>query len=155
MEKLTGLTKAVFMAMLCAASIQGCAQMGIYAQHDDCRSCHVSNLATGAKDFSTIYANPSSHHPADIKYPANVDGRADFNQPGRQRGNVSFFDTNGNGQPDSDEIQLFRKKGGLKIECASCHRPHGKTPSPAGSPVNFFLRVDDSDSALCLTCHNK
>ncbi len=155
MGRLMRLGKGGFMAMLCASSIQGCAQMSTYAQHDDCRSCHVSNLAPDAKDFSSIYADTSSHHPVDIKYGASVNAYSDFNQPDRQRGNISFFDSNGNGQPDSDEVQLFDKNGVATIACASCHRPHGNVPSPVGVPINSYLRVDNVSSALCIICHNK
>ena len=35
-----------------------------------------------------------------------------------------------------------------KIECASCHDPHDNTNGE-------FLRVSNSGSALCLSCHNK
>ena len=156
MARLMRLAKVVFAAMLCASSIQGCAQMGTYAQHDDCRTCHVANLAPGAKDFSSIYADTSSHHPVDVKYPAggkNV--HPEFNQPDRRRNNISFFDRNGNGQADSDEVQLFEKNGVATLECASCHRPHGNVPAPFGAPANFYLRVDNIGSALCITCHNK
>ena len=155
MGRLTEFTKVVFVAMLCASSIQGCAQMNTYAQADDCRTCHVSNLAPGAKDFSSIYADTSSHHPVDIKYPASVNAHPDFNQPDRRRGNISFFDSNANGQADSDEIQLFEQKGVMKVVCASCHREHGNAPAPLGTPANFYLRVDNINSALCMACHNK
>lgn len=155
MARLIGLTKVVFAAMLCASSILGCAQMNAYAQPVDCRTCHLFNLAPGAKDFSSIYADTSSHHPVDIKYPASVNAHPEFKQPGKQRGNIAFFDSNGNDQPDSDEVQLFGKSGAVKVACASCHREHGNVPAPAGSAPNFYLRVDNISSALCITCHNK
>jgi len=34
------------------------------------------------------------------------------------------------------------------VECASCHDPHS-------SANGEFLRIDNAESALCLTCHNK
>lgn len=37
---------------------------------------------------------------------------------------------------------------GNQVECASCHNPHDPTYRP-------FLRVDNTNSALCLTCHIK
>lgn len=37
---------------------------------------------------------------------------------------------------------------GNQVECASCHNPH--------DPTNrSFLRIDNTNSALCLTCHIK
>lgn len=35
-----------------------------------------------------------------------------------------------------------------QVECASCHNPH------KGATANYFLRIDNSASALCLACHN-
>lgn len=35
-----------------------------------------------------------------------------------------------------------------KVECASCHNPHDNANSS-------FLRISNSGSALCLTCHDK
>ena len=35
-----------------------------------------------------------------------------------------------------------------KVECASCHSVHG-------SANPYLLRVDNTDSALCLACHNQ
>lgn len=37
---------------------------------------------------------------------------------------------------------------GEKVQCASCHNPHNNTNSP-------LLRVNNSGSSLCLTCHIK
>ena len=156
MRKFLSLAKTILAALLCAASIQGCAQMNAYAQHDDCRTCHVANLAPGAKDFSAIYADTASHHPVNMKYPAGDKSvHPEFNQPDKRHNNISFFDSNGNGQADSDEVQLFEKTGVATIVCASCHRPHGRSPDPAGMPINSYLRVDNVSSALCIICHNK
>ncbi|HZZ83306.1 MAG TPA: cytochrome c3 family protein [Anaeromyxobacteraceae bacterium] len=51
--------------------------------------------------------------------------------------------TNGYGLP------LYLKGAVYQIECATCHEPHG-----AGNN-NQFLRVANTGSALCLTCHQK
>lgn len=37
---------------------------------------------------------------------------------------------------------------GQKVQCASCHNPHNNTFSP-------LLRIDNSGSNLCITCHIK
>lgn len=37
---------------------------------------------------------------------------------------------------------------GNQVECATCHNPHDPTNRP-------FLRIDNTSSALCLTCHIK
>ena len=143
--------------VLLALSISGCAQKGAVqtgpAPNVDCRSCHTPNSAVGAKDFSPIYANPSSHHPVGVKYPADSNAKQNFNLPNGQSAGVAFFDRNGNGQPDNDEIQLFSGSGAATVECASCHGEHGKDTAPANTVSNFYLRVNNTGSALCVTCH--
>jgi predicted CXXCH cytochrome family protein len=37
---------------------------------------------------------------------------------------------------------------GTQVECATCHNPHDPTNRP-------FLRIDNTNSTLCLTCHIK
>jgi len=122
-------------------------------QNVDCRTCHTSGGAEGAMDFSHIYAYPASHHPVGIKYPAGLNTKPNFNQPNARSSGVAFFDRNGNGQPDNDEILLFGA-GAATVECSSCHMRHGNTPPPAGAARNHYLRVDNAGSALCITCHN-
>ena len=143
---------------LLAVSVSGCAQRGRVqtglAPNVDCRTCHTSTGAAGAKDFSHIYTTPSSHHPVGVKYPANSNAKPNYSLPNGQVAGVTFFDRNGNGLPDNNEIQLFRENGAATIECASCHVEHGKTPALAKSTGNSYLRVDNDGSALCTTCHN-
>lgn len=51
----------------------------------------------------------------------------------------------------------------MRIECGSCHDPHvaygrdaNGNPSAYGNPIyRPFLRVDNTGSKLCLSCHNK
>ncbi len=38
---------------------------------------------------------------------------------------------------------------GNQVQCASCHDVHN------GAGNNYLLRIDNTGSALCLTCHNK
>ena len=53
------------------------------------------------------------------------------------------------GGKDKTDMFLYPNAGGtlLMVECASCHDPHSGNPT--------FLRVDNSASAVCLTCHDK
>ena len=158
MKKMIGLCKIGCSTLLCALYIPGCAQMRMESpvQPVDCRTCHVITLASGAKDFSAIYSAPLSHHPANVKYPVNLKQYPDFNQPSQQRSDISFFDSNVNGQPDTDEIILFKEQEVLKVECSSCHRPHDNvSTAQTGLPQNFYLRRDNLSSGLCLTCHRK
>jgi len=126
-----------------------------YAQNVDCRSCHVPGSKKGASDFSAVYANVASHHPVDINYPLSLDAEPYFHQPDVQHDDVTFFDKNDNGQPDSNEIQLFGKNGTAKITCSTCHRDHGTSRLPANAPRDAYLRVQVEGSALCSICHNK
>jgi len=148
MQRLKNLLLALCTIMLLAVSIRG------YAQNVDCRSCHTSNGAAGARDFSHIYANPSSHHPVGAKYPAGLNAKQNFKLPNGQSAGITFFDRNGNGQPDNDEIQLFSESGVATVECASCHSKHGNATPPASAIRNHYLRFDNAGSALCITCHS-
>ncbi|MFQ5537286.1 MAG: cytochrome c3 family protein [Gemmatimonadota bacterium] len=45
-------------------------------------------------------------------------------------------------------LKLFNDAAGTNVvQCATCHNPHTKNPT--------FLRIANTGSALCLTCHNK
>ncbi|MCW8917951.1 MAG: cytochrome c3 family protein [Gammaproteobacteria bacterium] len=59
-------------------------------------------------------------------------------------------DTTANGRIDSSEIRLYTVTGKTnpQVECASCHDPHkGETTT--------FLRIANTQSAVCVTCHVK
>ncbi len=150
---------ALFAITLLNVSILGCAQQSFAqkgsAQNVDCRSCHVPNGAEGAKDFSSIYANPKSHHPVGVKYPLSAKDDPNFKLPNGQSADVKFFDRNGNGQPDRDEIMLFGTNGAVTVECASCHKEHGSPPVSGNAPADLYLRVANVGSALCITCHRQ
>jgi hypothetical protein len=145
-------------------SISGCAQKGLAQEKSvqkgngrnvDCRSCHTPNGAAGAKDFSSIYANPKSHHSVGVLYPLGLNSDPNYNQPDGRSEDTAFFDKNGNGQPDSDEIQLFGSNGMFTVECASCHKEHGNTLEAGNAPVGLYLRIENYSSGLCTTCHRQ
>ncbi|TAN81618.1 MAG: hypothetical protein EPN14_04645 [Gallionella sp.] len=149
MARLKKLLPALWVAVLVAASTPGCAQKR-YTQNVDCRSCHAPGKVAGARDFSPIYANAASHHLVGVKYPLGLQSNPNFNQPSVRGADIAFFDRNGNGRPDHDEVLLFGADGAVTVECASCHEPHGNSPAPA----NAHLRFDNVGSAVCATCHN-
>ena len=69
-------------------------------------------------------------------------------------GTVWWVDTTG-GTADKREktdmilyTRAFGANSGPSVECASCHDPHNNTN-------NTFLRIANTGSAVCLTCHNK
>lgn len=130
----------------------------------ECMLCHspatggpLDFLKAGATDFSAflIGTDLRNDHPVGVSYPTAGPG-TDFRAPSATFNNVRFFDTNGNGRPDKNEIRLYDTGEGFEVECASCHDPHGVPSAGASSPFNAsFLRVSNSASAVCLTCHVK
>ena len=151
-----------FLPALCAitllnASVVGCAQTSFTqkgnVQSEGCRSCHVPNGPPGTRDLSPFYANPKSHHPVGVKYPAPALDDSKFNLPNGRSADIAFFDRNGNGQPDGDEIQLYDANGAVTVECASCHIEHGSPPVSGNKRPGVYLRVANVGSALCLACH--
>ena len=170
MQGLSRFAIIFFAIMLIAVSIQG------HAQNVDCRSCHAPNGASGARDLSQYYIHPPDchligkgahfNHPVGMKFPAGLNANPKFKSPNGRSAEIMFFDRNGNGQPDSDEVQLFAdiddatgevigEIGVVTVECASCHKAHGNDPASANTPGNFYLRINNKRSVLCLTCHNK
>ncbi len=125
-----------------------------------CLACHSAGagfVGAGAPDFTVAFIGTDlrNDHPVGITYPIPVTGK-DFNDPNQKKVGIAFFDTNGNGRADNNEIRLYDTGQGYKVECASCHDPHGVPSAGPGSVFNpTFLRVSNAGSALCLTCHIK
>lgn len=86
---------------------------------------------------------------------------ADFNAPstGTIGGHTAWWvDTGGAGRQKTDMI-LYARLGSVGgsdttngwyqpfVECASCHDPHSENTT--------FLRIANTNSAVCLACHNK
>lgn len=125
-----------------------------------CLACHSSAagvVGAGAADF-TVFAigtDLRNDHPVGVRYPATGPG-VDFRTPTTTRGDMRFFDANGNGRPDTKEVRMYAAGGEFRVECASCHDPHGVPSAGQGSTFNrSFLRVANAGSALCMTCHVK
>ncbi len=126
---------------------------------EGCLACHSGGALAGlgAPDFRVfaIGTDLRNDHPVGVHFPSTGAG-ADFNPPTTTRPGISWFDTNGNHLPDSSEVRLYDTGDGVKVECASCHDPHGVPSYGPGSVFNpSFLRIRNSGSALCLTCHIK
>lgn len=146
--------------VLVAMSIEGCAH-GVYftentgySTGDDCRFCHTRNATNRARDFSSIYDDPNSHHPVGVMYPLGSSSRDDFNQPNGYIDDTIFFDDDGYGELDEDDVRLFGKGNAVTVECASCHKEHGESPKYE-RVVNHYLRVSNESSRLCSICHVK
>lgn len=111
----------------------------------------ITGIANLSKDLS-------NDHPVAIPYGfyAKADGTGD------QTNDADFFkatkhdtkalwwvDTDGNTASRSKaDLTLFTRNNTPYVECASCHDPHVDNSTP-------FLRIANTESALCLTCHNK
>ena len=154
------LLPAVAGMALVSASIQGCMMSGYtqkgFAESDDCRFCHAPNAPSGVRDFSFIYDNPKSHHPVGVMYPLGPDSDPDYNQPtGYTDDGVIFFDDDGYGVLDNDDVRLFGKGNAVTVECYSCHREHGDNPVKVRPASEHYLRVANDESRLCITCHRK
>jgi hypothetical protein len=135
-------------AAVCAlASLLGPGSVGdAHGAYSDCGMCHLDPPPdSAARDYFDYFVVPQRRHPTGIAYPEAQN--PDFFRPTAQAGDVAFFDRNGNGVADPDEVQLFGA-GGM-LECASCHREHGDAPLPA--QPHMYLRV--ATDLLCLVCH--
>jgi Doubled CXXCH motif (Paired_CXXCH_1) len=119
-----------------------------------CLSCHGGVAIPGAPDFTVaaIGTDLTNDHPVGITFPTTNGPGTDFKTPTGAQGNATFFDTNSNGSMDKGDVRLYD----AKVECASCHDPHGVPSGAAGSTFNLtFMRVANTNSAVCLTCHAK
>ena len=129
------------------------------AQFGACQSCHSINgdqhdpSTMASFDVFYIATDLRNDHPVGVRFPAD---NPDFRGGATELGAVSFFDTDADGRPDAGEIRMYDTGDGYEVECASCHDPHGVPSSGPGSTFNpTFLRVANSGSALCLSCHMK
>jgi hypothetical protein len=130
------------LALMLGPAVMGDAK-GAYL---DCRMCHLDPApGSTAKDYFDYFARPERQHPTGIDYP--LAAIRDYLPPTALADGILFFDSNGNGIADIDEVQLFGVSG--KIECASCHREHGDAPPPP--QPNMYLRL--ASDRLCLVCH--
>ncbi len=125
-----------------------------------CLACHSADaglVGAGATDFKlfAIGTDLTNDHPIGIELPNNG-ANTDFNTPTGVKAGVRWFDNDGDNRPDSNEIRFYDTGNGPRVECASCHDPHGVAPGGYGSQINAsFLRVSNQGSSLCLTCHVK
>lgn len=131
-----------------------------HATLTECMVCHAAGagiVGSGATDFTVfnIGTDLRDDHPIGVTYPTGA-AAADFQALGGTKDNIKFLDLNGNGRPDKNEVRVFDSGDGHKVECASCHDPHGVPSGGVGSAFNAsFLRVTVDGSNICLSCHVK
>lgn len=123
-----------------------------------------SGVIGNAPEIPYIGTDLSDDHPVMIQYgggglstttPAGTLGDADFNMPGNAAAGgttIWYFDTDASGALSGHDIKMYTYTvGGTTqpyVECYTCHDPHLDDTTP-------FLRLDNANSAVCLTCHNK
>jgi len=124
----------------------------------ECLACHAPDagvVGTGAADFTVavIGKDLTDDHPVGIGFPASS---PDFVPTTGNWNNANFFDLNGNGRMEKNEIRVYDTGEGYEVECTTCHDPHGVPSAGAGSPfIPTFMRVANNGSNLCITCHIK
>jgi len=139
-------------------------------------ACHNAaiELSIGWPDYSNFVLGTDlrDDHPIGVLFPTTFGPGIDFNEPNVIiPGRWAFFDTNGSGFAEKDEVRLYDSGDGPEVECASCHDPHGVPSNGPGTRFNpSFLRVNNGisgsgdgetgiasagASTLCLTCHAK
>lgn len=132
----------------CARELARCLLVAAATTSAFAAECPECDAAAGAADLPAYQGGTTAgHHPVGGAYPPADDSR--YVQPDARAGEVRFFDRNGNGGLDADEVRL---SAGGTLECASCHRAH-VDGAPAGAAEPGQLRGSNADSALCRTCH--
>lgn len=122
-----------------------------------CLLCHFQGSGIApAYEVAAFTQNLSNQHPISMNYPTPAQDPM-FNQPTNSNGRVAWFETGGMAnRADDNEIKLYSDgASGYKVQCASCHNPHGTLSSDGVNLYPTFLRKSNSSSALCTTCHIK
>lgn len=116
-----------------------------------CLSCHDGSVELGdhvksAGTNTTKYApafgtDLGVHHPVSFKYTAGLD--AELYDP--------TATASGLGNNIDDDLLFSDGTNNTLMECASCHDPH----STGIAVADKLVRKTNTNSQLCLTCHNK
>ncbi len=111
-----------------------------------CLSCHDGTVAidsygglTGTVFLSgtrNLGSDLTTSHPIGVDYPTDPSA---YNQPDANGDVIDTIET-----PAGQSAHI--EDG--KVQCGSCHFAHG-----SNAPFGMFLRVDNTGSRLCMTCH--
>lgn len=113
--------------------------------------------------ITNLTQNLADDHPISMDYPTAVQDPA-FRATNGTSTTARWFEETGNSRADDNEVKLYLTSGSYKVQCASCHNPHGTTAAlstpanqlaPNGVDYATFLRKSNASSALCTTCHIK
>jgi hypothetical protein len=130
------------------------AEGNVGEQGGTCMECHNNNNQFGIPEFSAFILgrNLANDHPVGVQYP---DPEVfDFRSGLISFKSLTFFDKDGDARPDPNELRLYTNGDGARVECATCHDPHG-VDSGNGRFIPSFLRVVSDGSTICLSCHVK
>lgn len=135
-----------------------------------CMTCHGSNgnsYTAGVNhsmDLPWIGTDLRNDHPVGVTFPTTNGTGTDWKTPsGTGKSGMKYFDSGTiTGQLDKADIRIYGAGFGgadgapsATVECASCHDPHGVPDPTTGFFKKTFLRVSNTGSAVCLTCHTK
>lgn len=110
----------------------------------------TGKLAAGVANLGPDLSND---HPVGIQYAKSSIGTldADFTMAKKHATKAQWWvdtDIGTSDVRDKTDMILYTKADGKPyVECASCHDPHVENAT--------FLRIVNTGSAVCLTCHNK
>ncbi len=110
-----------------------------------CLGCHDGTVALDSYGGATgsvfisgtarLGTDLSGSHPVAVTYPTGTR----YNQPDAS-GNIA--------DPVVTPAGQYAALEDGKVQCGSCHYAHGSR-----APYGMFLRVDNTGSQLCMTCH--
>ena len=115
-----------------------------------CLSCHDGTVAldsygggtgtqfVGADGFLGI--DLTDDHPIGVDYPPA--GTHGFNDVDPVTGHIV--------DPVETPVGSYASLEDGKVQCVSCHYAHGSR-----APYGMFLKIDNTGSALCMTCHTR
>ena len=55
----------------------------------------------------------------------------------------------------SGKLRLTNTGTDYRVDCTTCHTPHGSANTSKADPFPYLLRMSNGASALCQTCHQK
>lgn len=141
-----------------------------------CLSCHDGTVAVDAfnggsgsegmkmaeKTPSTLLAmglgtDLTNDHPISIAYSSFITDATPSTRMNQAKvsSDGSSASIYGQGSNSTFSLRLIKNlAGGYNVECSTCHTAHGKAGSD-GTRIASFLRMDNTKSAVCLTCHIK
>lgn len=142
--------QAAYMSLLCLSCHDGGVAPASFYYTDVLGS--MTNLAsTSAQVIPNIGnsagAGLANDHPVDFTYSAALAAAAGGLQMPTEGGSVRIPYV-GKNKP----LPLFKDNPGDtsgRVECATCHNPHDNSLNGG----NYFLRMDNTSSAVCLNCH--